>query len=285
MIPNRFSLPELGFGLGLRAPHFDHVLDNRPGIDFFEILSENYLGTGGRPRHVVERISEHYPIVMHGVSMSVGSTDPIDFDYLDRVAELAETTGAAWISDHVCWTGVHGVNTHDLLPIPLTEESLRHVVERIATIQDHLQRPLVLENPSSYVQFRDDEMPEHEFLARMAEAADCGLLVDVNNVYVSAFNHGFDAGEYVDALPAERVTQVHLAGFTDCGTHLLDTHSARVVDQVWELYARLIRRTGPRATLLEWDAEIPAFETLEQELTKARAFVPRPVASPEGVPR
>jgi hypothetical protein len=158
-------------------------------------------------------------------------------------------------------------------------------VERIATIQDHLQRPLVLENPSSYVQFRDDEMPEHEFLARMAEAADCGLLVDVNNVYVSAFNHGFDAGEYVDALPAERVTQVHLAGFTDCGTHLLDTHSARVVDQVWELYARLIRRTGPRATLLEWDAEIPAFETLEQELTKARAFVPRPVASPEGVPR
>lgn len=278
MIPNRWSLPDLGLGLGLRAPHFDHVLEHRPSVDFFEILTENYLGTGGRPRHVLERVAESYPLVMHGVSMSVGSTDPIDFDYLDAVADLADRVGARWISDHVCWTGVHGVNTHDLLPVPLTEESLSHIVERIRRIQEHLGRPLVLENPSSYVQFREDEIPEHEFLARMAEQADCGLLLDVNNVYVSAFNHGFDADEYVDALPGDRITQIHLAGFTDCGTHLLDTHSARVVQEVWDLYARAVRRVGTRATLLEWDAEIPSFETLTEELGKAREHLPRPAA-------
>jgi hypothetical protein len=281
MIPNRWSLPELGFGVGLRGAHFDHLLEHRPPVDFFEILTENYLGTAGRPVHVLDHVASHYPIVMHGVSMSVGSTDPIDFGYLDAVAELARRTDALWISDHVCWTGVHGVNTHDLLPIPLTEQALRHVVERVRTVQDHLERPLVLENPSSYLEFRASSMPEHEFLARMAENADCGLLLDVNNVFVSARNHGFDPVEYVDALPGDRIVQLHLAGFTDRGTHLLDTHSAPVVDEVWDLYAHVVRRIGPKATLLEWDADIPPLGVLLGELDRARALLPSLASSAE----
>lgn len=273
MTPNRWSLPDLGLGLGLRDTHFDEVIRQRPPVGFFEILTENYLDTLGRPLRAVDEVSRHYPVVMHGVSMSIGSTDPLDFEYLEKVAELSRRLGACWISDHVCWTGVAGVNTHDLLPVPLTEDSLSHVTERIRIVQDVLERPLVLENPSSYLSFKGPVMPESEFLARMAEEADCGLLLDVNNVYVSAFNHEFDPWEYIDAMPADRIVQFHLAGFTDRGTHLLDTHSSHVVDEVWELYGHAVKRTGPRATLLEWDADIPALEILVDEVTKARSFL------------
>ncbi len=275
---NRWGFPDLGLGVGLRATHYAHILSQRPQVGFVEVLTENYLDTGGRPLFVVDRIAELYPIVMHGVSMSVGSTDAIDFDYLRKVKALADRLRAVWIGDHVCWTGVLGRNTHDLLPLPYTEETLAHVVARIRTIQDVLERPLVLENPSTYLEFAPSSMPEWEFIARMAEAADCGLLFDVNNVYVSAFNHGFEADAYVDAVPADRVCQYHLAGHTHKGTHILDTHSDHVVDPVWRLYGRSIHRTGPTATLLEWDANIPAFEVVHAEVLKARAWRDREVA-------
>jgi len=275
---NRWGFPDLGLGVGLRAAHYSHILGQRPAVGFFEVLTENYLDTGGRPLFMVDRIAEVYPIVMHGVSMSVGSTDPIDFEYLKKVKALAERLRAVWIGDHVCWTGVLGRNTHDLLPLPYTEETLAHVVSRIRTIQDFLERPLVLENPSTYLEFAPSSMPEWEFIARMAEAADCGLLFDVNNVYVSAFNHGFDADAYVDAVPADRVCQYHLAGHTHKGTHILDTHSDHVVDPVWRLYGRSIHRTGLTATLLEWDANIPAFEVVHAEVLKAKAWRDQEVA-------
>ncbi len=206
---------------------------------------------------------------MHGVSMSIGSTDPIDFDYLANVKALAERTGALWVSDHICWTGVLGRNTHDLLPLPYTEESLRHAVARIKVVQEFLERPLVLENPSTYLEFADSDMKEWEFVARLADEADCGLLFDVNNVYVSAYNHGYDPVAYIDAIPGDRVCQYHLAGHTNKGTHIIDTHSDHVLDPVWELYGHTIRTVGLRASLLEWDADIPSFEVVHEEVLKA----------------
>jgi len=269
MKDNRWSFPDLGLGVGLRTPHYAHILSERPDIGFFEVLTENYLDTGGRPLYLLDQIAEHYPMVMHGVSMSIGSTDPIDFDYLAKVKALAARTTALWISDHVCWTGVLGRNTHDLLPLPYTEESLKHSVERIKVVQDYLDRPLVLENPSTYLEFADSDMPEWEWIARMAEEADCGLLFDVNNVYVSAYNHGFDPVEYIDAIPGDRVCQYHLAGHTNKGTHIIDTHNDYVLDPVWELFGHTINHVGLRATLLEWDADIPPFEIVHQEVLKA----------------
>ena len=269
MTENRWNLPDLGLGVGLRTPHYAHILAERPDIGFFEVLTENYLDTGGRPLYLLDKIAEHYPMVMHGVSMSIGSTDEIDFDYLAKVKALAARTGALWISDHICWTGVLGRNTHDLLPLPYTEESLKHSVERIKVIQDYLERPLVLENPSTYLEFAESDMPEWEFVARMAVEADCGLLFDVNNVYVSAYNHGFDPVEYIDAIPGDRVCQYHLAGHTNKGTHIIDTHNDHVLDPVWELFGHTIRHVGLRATLLEWDADIPPFEIVHQEVLKA----------------
>jgi hypothetical protein len=272
MPDNRWGLPDLGLGVGLRTSHFAHILGERPKIGFFEVLTENFLDTGGRPLFILDEIAEHYPVVMHGVSMSVGSTDPVDFAYLAKVKALAARTRALWVSDHVCWTGVLGRNTHDLLPLPYTEESLRHTVAHIRAIQDFLERPLVLENPSTYLEFTPSSMPEWEFIARMAEAADCGLLFDVNNVFVSAFNHGYDPYAYIDAIPGERVCQYHLAGHTHKGTHILDTHSDHVVDPVWRLYGHTLRHVGLRATLLEWDADIPPFEVVHQEVLKARVW-------------
>jgi len=269
MKENRFGFPDLGLGIGLRTTHYPHILSEEPEIGFFEILTENYLDTGGRPVHILDRIAERFRIVMHGVSMSIGSTDPINFDYLAKVKALAERTRALWISDHICWTGVLGRNTHDLLPLPYTEESLRHSVERIKTVQEFLERPLVLENPSTYLEFADDDMTEWEFVARLADEADCGLLFDVNNVYVSAYNHGFDPVAYINAIPGDRVCQYHLAGHTNTGTHILDTHSDHVLDPVWELYGHTLRTVGLRATLLEWDADIPPFEVVHQEVLKA----------------
>ena len=269
----RFDLPNLGDGVGLREPHFAHLTATRPadwGVDWFEIISENFLDHGGYAAHVLEVVAAHRPVVMHGVSLSIGGADPLDGVYLDKLAALADRVRPAWISDHLCWTGVAGINTHDLLPLPLTEAALAHVTDRVKAVQDRLGRPLILENPSSYLEFRSSQMPEWEFLARLAEAADCGLL-DVNNVHVSAFNHGFDPRAYIAAIPPERIVQVHLAGPSDFGSHLMDTHDAPVPDAVWPLYAEVQARTGGGATLLEWDANIPAWPDLLAELAKARA--------------
>ena len=268
----RLGLPNLGLGVGLRAVHYPHLLREQPDVDWFEIISENYMDSRGRPRHVLERIASRYPVVMHGVSLSIGSTDSLDFEYLAKLKALARDIRPAWISDHVCWTGVAGRNTHDLLPLPLTEGSLRHVVSRVRQVQDFLERPLILENPSTYVGFRGSTMPEWEFISRMAEAADCGLLLDVNNVYVSAINHEFDPETFIRALPLERIVQFHIAGHTHCGTHLIDTHDHPVVDPVWSLYRLAHALTGGVSTLLEWDAQIPPFPVLHAEVLKARAY-------------
>jgi uncharacterized protein (UPF0276 family) len=276
MTSPRLGHPYLGFGVGLRTVHFSHILKQQPDVDWFEVISENYLDSGGRARYVLGQVAERYPVVMHGVSMSIGSSDPLDFDYLGKLKKLATDVRARWVSDHLCWTGVAGINTHDLLPIPLNENTLKHVVGRIRTVQDVLERPLVLENPSTYVGFADDTMPEWEFLAQMAEQADCGLLLDVNNVYVSSVNNDFDPVEYIRAVPRERVVQFHLAGHTDCQTHLIDTHDGRVTEAVWELYRLARQLTGDVSTLLEWDARIPEFAVVHAEVLKARdCFQPR----------
>ncbi len=273
MVIPRLGHPNIGLGLGLRTVHYRHILAHNPQVDWFEIISENYMDSGGRPRYVLEQVAERYPIVMHGVSLSIGSTDPLDFDYLKRLKNLADSIGALWLSDHVCWTGVAGLNAHDLLPIPYSEAVLKHLCERIGIVQDLLERPLVLENPSSYVTFADSTMPEWEFINRMAEKTDCGLLLDVNNVYVSSVNHDFDPVEYLQAVPHERVVQFHLAGHTNLGTHCIDTHDGHVIDPVWELYRLAHRLTGGASTLLEWDAKIPEFPVVHAEVLKAKRFM------------
>lgn len=267
---NRWNLPHLGFGIGLRTTHFGEILGGNPSVDFFEILSENFLDTGGRPAYVLDQVAERYPIVMHGVSLSIGSVDPLDRGYLAKLKALSRRTRAKWLSDHLCWTGVSGRNTHDLLPLPLNEETLRHTAARIRVVSDILEQPLMIENPSTYLEFEASTIPEAEFLARLTEEADCGLLLDVNNVYVSSVNHGFDARAYIDAIPRNRVVQFHLAGHTDKGTHLLDTHSTFVKDEVWSLYEHAIRHTGPQATLIEWDEAIPELAVVNGEAQKAR---------------
>jgi uncharacterized protein (UPF0276 family) len=271
-IPNRWNLPDLGLGLGLRTTHFSHILEKWPAVDWFEIMSENFMDTEGRPLYILDQIAERYPIVMHGVSMSIGSTDPLDFEYLAKLKALAQRVNAVWMGDHVCWTGVAGRNGHDLYPIPYNENTLEFLVERIRIVQDFLERPLILENPSTYMTFANSTMPEEEFLNRMAIDADCGLLLDVNNVYVTCRNHDLDPYEYLAAMPYDRVVQIHIAGHTDKGTHCIDTHDGRVIDEVWALYAEVQRRAGSRATLLEWDANIPPFEEVHAEVLKAALF-------------
>lgn len=275
---NRFSLPNLGIGLGLRTVHYAHILEHTPDVEWFEIISENYMKTAGRPLHYLDRIAERYPVVMHGVSLSIGSTDPLDFEYLGDLRALRARTRARWVSDHLCWTGAAGKNTHDLLPLPYTEESLRHVVERVRTVQDFLGAPLALENPSTYLAFEGSTMKEWDFLAAVATLADCALLLDVNNVYVSAKNHGFSPSEYLAAVPYDRVVQIHVAGHTDNGTHVIDTHIGPVIDPVWELAAEAYARASGASVLLEWDAEIPSFEETFAEALRARAFVGKAAA-------
>ncbi|PWF42896.1 MNIO family bufferin maturase [Massilia glaciei] len=267
----RLGLPNLGLGVGLRNQHFEHILAHGAQVDWFEIISENFIDNHGYARHVLERIGARTPLVMHGVSLSIGSTDPLDMAYLAKLRRLAREIGPAWVSDHLCWTGAASLNTHDLLPLPLCEATLAHVARRVRAVQDYLGRPLVLENPSTYVEFTQSSMPECEFLGRLAEDTGCGLLLDVNNVYVSAFNHGFDAEAYIRALPAARIVQLHVAGPTDCGGYLIDTHDSPVPTGVWRLYALAQRLTGGVSTLLEWDANIPAYPELLAELGKARA--------------
>ncbi|MDX1565825.1 MAG: DUF692 domain-containing protein [Phycisphaeraceae bacterium] len=273
MTEPRLGHPNLGLGVGLRTTHFQHIVETWPSVDWFEIISENFMDSGGRPRHVLNQIAERYPVVMHGVSMSIGSTDPLNVDYLKKLKKLADQINARWVSDHLCWTGVLGRNSHDLLPIPLNEESLGHVVGRIRQVQEILERPLVLENPSTYITFAHSTIPEPQFLNAMAEEADCGLLLDVNNVYVSSFNHEFDPLEYVRTIRPERVVQCHLAGHSNYGTHIIDTHDDHVIDPVWQLYAQLHEATGGVSTLLEWDANIPPFEQVHAEVLKAKRFM------------
>jgi uncharacterized protein len=274
----RLNYPNLGLGVGLRSVHFTHILEHQPDVDWFEVISENFIDSAGRPRYVLEQIAERYPVVMHGVSLSIGSTDKLNIDYLAKLKRLAREVNARWISDHLCWTGVLGHNTHDLLPLPLTEEALDHVADRVRTVQDFLERPLVLENPSSYVTFASSTMPEWEFLGRLADETDCGLLLDVNNVYVSSVNHNFDAHEYIQNLPHHRIVQMHLAGHTNCHTHLLDTHDGHVVDPVWQLYRQAHELTGGVSSLLEWDAKIPPFPIVHAEILKARDHMQRELA-------
>jgi uncharacterized protein len=269
----RLGHAHLGLGVGLRTVHFPYILKHNPPVDWFEVISENFMDSGGRPRFVLEQIAERYPVVMHGVSLSIGSTDPLNFDYLGKLKRLAGAVGARWISDHLCWTGVAALNTHDLLPIPLNEATLAHVVGRIRAVQDFLERPLVLENPSTYVGFADSTMSEWEFLSRMAEETNCGLLLDVNNVYVSSVNNDFDPAEYIRNVPHDRVVQFHLAGHTHCRTHIIDTHDNHVIDPVWELYRLAHQLTGGASTLLEWDAKIPPFPVVHAEVLKARNYM------------
>jgi uncharacterized protein (UPF0276 family) len=259
-----------GFGLGLRPQHYPAVLQSRPAVDWLEIISENYLVGGGKPLHYLDRIRELYPLVMHGVSLSIGSTEPLDFVYLGELKALARRVQPGWISDHLCWTGVSGLNLHDLMPLPYTAEALRHVAARIGQVQDFLEQRIVIENVSSYVTYRSSEMTEWEFIAALAAEADCDLLLDVNNVYVSSVNHGFDARQFLDALPASRVRQIHLAGHSRQGDLLIDTHDAAVCEPVWDLYRQATRRLGPVPTMIERDGNIPTLPELLAELQLAR---------------
>jgi uncharacterized protein (UPF0276 family) len=268
----RNQIPDLGVGVGFRKPHVPHVLRERPPMDWFEIISENYFAEGGIQRSNLEALRSAYPVVPHGVSLSIGGSDPLDRAYLSRLRELVRSIGAPWCSDHLCWTGHGSVDVHDLLPLPYTPTVLTHVVERVKRVQGEIGVPLALENASSYLEYRESTMPEHAFLAEVAERADCGVLLDVNNVFVSAYNHGFDSRAYIDAIPADRVVQIHLAGHTDKGSYLLDTHSDHVRDEVWTLYRQALRRCGRTSTLVEWDEHIPAWDVLSAEAAKARAL-------------
>lgn len=267
----RESFPNLGFGVGLRSSHWRYIQETRPDVGWFEIISENFMDSRGRPRALLDWIRERYPVVMHGVSMSIGSTDPLDVEYLRKLRTLAREIDPAWVSDHVCWTGVAGVNTHDLLPIPYTEESLDHVSRRVDAVQRFLDRPLVLENPSTYAQFATSTMTEVEFLNRLTDRTGCALLLDVNNVFVCSVNNEFDPVRYLEDLPHDRIVEMHLAGHTDEGTHIVDTHDRPVSDRVWDLYRAAVALTGPVSTLVEWDEDVPTFPVLHAEVLKARA--------------
>ena len=270
--------PSLGFGLGLRVEHYDAILSQHPPIDWLEALTENYLVPGGKPLHFLSRMRERYPIVLHGVSMSIGSTHPLDRQYLAQLKALATRIEPEWISDHLCWTGVAGKNVHDLLPLPYTEEALANVIERVRTVQDILGRRILLENVSSYVSFRGSRLTEWEFLNAVAAGADCLILLDVNNIYVSSVNHEFDPLEYLNAIPVERVQQIHLAGHEDHGDYLIDTHDHPVPNPVWGLYGAAVRRFGNVSTMIERDANIPPLEELCTELSAARTLAAQALA-------
>lgn len=262
--------PNLGFGLGLRTAHYEAILETKPDLDWLEVISENYLVPGGRPLANLTRIRQDYPMVMHGVSMSIGSSDALNFQYLHDLKQLAQRIEPAWISDHLCWTGIAGKNLHDLMPLPYTEEALAQVVARVREVQDFLGRQILLENVSSYVSFAQSTMSEWEFLRAVAEQADCHILLDINNIFVSAFNHGFDPCAYLDGIPVERVRQFHLAGHENRGDLIIDTHDAPVIDPVWDLYAKALQRFGPVSTMIERDEHIPPLQELLLELDHAR---------------
>jgi hypothetical protein len=272
--PPRLGLPDLGVGVGMRIPHYADLLDGpEPArMDWLEIISENFMIGGGLPLYNLGRALERYRLVQHGVSLSIGATEPLDYGYLSKLKALLQQTKSPWVSDHLCWTGAHGVNLHDLLPLPYTEEAVKHVAARAREVQDFLGVRLILENVSSYLTYTSSAMTEWEFLTAIAEEADVGLLLDVNNIYVSSFNHGFNPRDFVDGVPHARVVQIHLAGHTNYGKYIIDTHSAAVIDPVWDLYRQAIERCGPVSTLVEWDDDIPPFAELCAEAEKARAI-------------
>jgi uncharacterized protein (UPF0276 family) len=266
---NRFGLPDLGVGVGLRTTHYAHILEHEPDVAWFEVVSENYMQTAGRPRFVLDRVAARYPIVMHGVSLSIGSTDPLDFEYLRELRTLRDAIGARWVTDHLCWTGVAGKNTHDLMPMPYTDEAVRHVARRVREVQDFLAAPIALENPSTYAEFARGSLTEWGFLAAVACEADCGILLDVNNLYVNSYNHGFEVDDYLNAVPWDRVVQLHVAGHTRHATHIVDTHIGPVEPSVWDLLGEAWLRADGPSVLLEWDAEIPPFEQVHAEALRA----------------
>jgi uncharacterized protein (UPF0276 family) len=268
----RLGVPDLGVGVGLRVPHYRHILAERPQVDFFEIISENFMVGGGKPRYHLERVLETYTIVQHGVSMSIGGPTPPDRAYLASLKELVKRTKTPWLSDHFCWCGAPGTNLHDLLPLPYTKDVIRVVAERARMVQDFLEIPFALENTSSYLAYTQSSMPEWEFVSEVAERANVGLMFDVNNVYVAAYNHGFDPYEFIRNVPHERIVQIHLAGHTNLGKYIIDTHLGHVIDPVWDLYRATIELAGPVSTLIEWDDEIPPFPVLAAEAEKARSF-------------
>jgi len=272
-------VPRLGFGLGLRPPYYEAARAGTPDVDWWEVISENFLVAGGNPRRVLREVCARAPVVLHGVSLSIGSVDPIDDDYLGRLAALVAEVEPPIVSDHLCWSALGGHAAHDLWPLPYTDEALAVVVDKVGRVQDRLGRRILLENPSSYVTFTASHIPEAEFLAEVARRADCGILLDVNNVYVSATNHGWDAAAYLAALPVERVGQIHLAGHSDHGTHLLDTHDHPVCDAVWALYGDAVARFGDVATMIERDDHLPALDELIAELDHARAIARAPGAT------
>ncbi|RVU84321.1 DUF692 domain-containing protein [Leucothrix sargassi] len=258
-----------GCGIGLRFSHIEQILKDLPPVPWLEVLSDNYLVEGSVQQDYLFEVAEHYPVTMHGVGLSLGSVDPLNQDYLHRLKTLADKVKPAWISDHLCWSAVHGMHTHDLMPLPYNQSTINHVSERIKQVQDFLGHELIIENVSSYLQYTMSEMPEWEFFSEVAESADCGMLLDINNIYVSGHNHDFDPETYLNAVPASRVRQMHLAGFEDRGTHLLDTHGHPVPEVVWELYDKALQKFGAVPTLIEWDNNIPSLEVLLAEAEKA----------------
>lgn len=262
--------PFLGYGLGLRPSHYQDILEQRPPVDWFEALTENYLVPGGKPLYFLEQVRTNYPIVLHGVSMSIGASEPLNLDYLHQVKQLAQRIDAAWISDHLCWTGAQGINLHDLMPLPYTEEAIKHVASRVTQVQDILGRQILLENVSSYVTYCDSQLTEWDFLNAIAETADCLILLDINNIHVSAFNHGFNPQDYLNGISPQRVRQFHLAGHQNHGDYIIDTHDEPVIDAVWDLYAAALRRFGPVSTMIERDDNIPPLADLLNELDHAR---------------
>lgn len=260
----------LGFGLGLRVDHYDDVLRDQPNVDWFEVLSENYMVDGGKALHYLDRVRENYPLVMHGVSMSIGSTSPLNTEYLEKLLQLMRRVEPAWVSDHLCWTGIGGRNLHDLMPLPYTEEAIQHVADRISQVQDFLGQQILIENVSSYVTYSSSQVPEWEFLREIAQRADCLLLLDVNNIYVSSHNHHFDPLAFLDGIPSNRVQQIHLAGHSHDGNLIIDTHDQPVADPVWALYEEAVTRFGEVATMIERDDNIPPLAELLNEMEVAR---------------
>ena len=261
------------FGIGLRACHYEELCQRELVVDFLEILTENYFVEGGQPLYYLDALSARYPMVMHGVSLGIGNTAPIDKDYVNRVIALGKRCRTMWISDHLCWTGIHGINTHDLLPLPLNEAVLEHVIERVNFVQSLIEKPLVIENPSTYVAFADDTLPEWRFLKILTEETNCRLLLDINNLYVNAHNHSFSPYEYIDGLPTHSIQQFHLAGHTRTDTLLIDTHDGCVSPEVLSLYAYARKRLGRQPTLIEWDAKIPPLDILLDEINKVKAAI------------
>ncbi len=269
---NASSKPFLGYGLGLRPEYYDTVVENQPEVDWFEIITENYMVDGGKPIHFLDRVRENYPIVMHGVSLSIGGTDPLDKNYLKRLKQLIEYAEPQWVSDHLCWTSHGGHNLHDLLPLPCTEEAIKHVVSRLEQVQDFLGQQILLENASTYLTFENDEMTEWDFYREVVERADSLMLLDVNNIYVCARNHGFDTIEFLDSMPAERIRQMHVSGHSDYGDYVVDTHDHPVVQPVWELFSEALKRFGPVSSMIERDDRFPPFDELMDELGQMRSI-------------